>query len=63
MNRNGEIAILGKGGREVERYPIIYGATLKVRDGSKVKSDQILAEWDPFTIPIMTEVTWRYQIR
>ena len=56
MNRNGEIAILGKGGREVERYPIIYGATLKVRDRSNVKSDQILAEWDPFTIPIMTEI-------
>ena len=35
MNRNGEIAILGKGGREVERYPIIYGATLKVQDGQE----------------------------
>jgi DNA-directed RNA polymerase subunit beta' len=56
MNRNGEISILGKGGREVERYPIIYGAVLKVRDGEKVKPDHILAEWDPFTIPIMTEV-------
>jgi len=56
MNRNGEISILGKGGREVERYPIIYGAVLKVRDGEKVKPDMILAEWDPFTIPIMTEV-------
>jgi DNA-directed RNA polymerase subunit beta' len=56
MNRNGEISILGKGGREVERYPVIYGAVLKVRDGEKVKPDQNLAEWDPFTIPIMTEV-------
>jgi len=56
MNRNGEIAILGKGGREVERYPIQYGATLKVRDGLNVKPTQVLAEWDPFTIPIMTEV-------
>lgn len=57
MNRNGEIAVLGKGERELERYPIIYGATLKVSDGGKVKSDHILAEWDPFTIPIMTEVS------
>jgi DNA-directed RNA polymerase subunit beta' len=56
MNRNGEIAIMGKGGRELERYPIIYGATIKVRDGMKVKSGQILGEWDPFTIPILTEV-------
>ena len=57
MNRNGEIIILGKGGREVERYPIIYGATLKIHDGQKVESNQVLAEWDPFTIPIMTEVS------
>ena len=56
MNRNGEIAILGKGGREVERYPIQYGTTLKVEDNQKVKPGHILAEWDPFTIPIVTEV-------
>ncbi|HIC84829.1 MAG TPA: GAF domain-containing protein, partial [Desulfobacterales bacterium] len=56
MNRNGELAVVGKGGREIERYPIIYGAVLKVRDGQKVKSNEVLAEWDPFTIPIMTEV-------
>jgi DNA-directed RNA polymerase subunit beta' len=56
MNRNGEIAILGKGQREVERYPIIYGAKLKVRDGQQVKPGEVLAEWDPFTIPIITEV-------
>jgi DNA-directed RNA polymerase subunit beta' len=56
MNRNGEIGILGKGGREVERYPIIYGAILKVRDGDRVEQGQVLAEWDPFTIPIMTEI-------
>jgi len=56
MNRNGEIAILGKGGREIERYPIIYGATLKVMDGQEIESNQVLAEWDPFTIPILTEV-------
>jgi DNA-directed RNA polymerase subunit beta' len=56
MNRNGEIAILGKGGREIERYPIIYGAVLKVRDKRQIKANQILAEWDPYTIPILTEV-------
>jgi len=56
MNRNGEIAVLGKGGREIERYPIIYGATLKVTDGMKIKRETVLAEWDPFTIPILTEV-------
>lgn len=57
MNRNGEIAILGKSGREIERYPIIYGAILKVNDGDNIKATQVLAEWDPFNIPILTEVS------
>ena len=56
MNRNGEIAILGKEGREIERYPIIYGAILKAEDGQMIKPNQILGEWDPFNIPILTEV-------
>ena len=56
MNRIGQLAIIGKGGREVERYPIIYGAVLKVRNGQKVSPNQVLAEWDPFTLPIMTDV-------
>ncbi len=57
MNRNGEIAILGRGGREIERYPLQYGASLIINDGQEVKSGQVLAEWDPFTIPIVTEVS------
>ncbi len=56
MNRNGEIAVLGKGEREIERYPIIYGAILKVQDGQEIESNQVLVEWDPFTIPILTEI-------
>ncbi len=40
----------------MERYPIIYGATLKVADGQKINREEVLAEWDPFTIPILTEV-------
>jgi DNA-directed RNA polymerase subunit beta' len=56
MNRNGEIAIMGRGGREIERYPVIYGAILRVKDGQSIQPNQVLAEWDPFTIPIVTEV-------
>jgi DNA-directed RNA polymerase subunit beta' len=56
MNRNGEITITGEGGRERERYQIIYGAKLKVTDGQDVEADTLLAEWDPFTTPILTEV-------
>ncbi|NLI81731.1 MAG: DNA-directed RNA polymerase subunit beta' [Deltaproteobacteria bacterium] len=56
MNRNGEIAIISETGRERERYVIIYGAKLKVEDGQQVEADTLLAEWDPFTTPILTEV-------
>jgi DNA-directed RNA polymerase subunit beta' len=56
MNRNGEITIVGEGGRERERYQIIYGAKLKVLDGQEVEGNTLLAEWDPFTTPILTDV-------
>ena len=55
MNRNGEIGILDEAGRERERYSVIYGAKLKANDGQSVKEGQILAEWDPYTIPILSE--------
>lgn len=56
MNRNGELAIVGETGRERERYRIIYGAKLKVKDGDFIEPDTLIAEWDPFTTPILTEV-------
>jgi len=59
MNRNGEIAILDKNGRERRRYSVIYGAKLKVKEGQKVKEGEILAEWDPYSIPVLTEVSGR----
>ncbi|MFN8543011.1 MAG: DNA-directed RNA polymerase subunit beta' [Candidatus Binatia bacterium] len=60
MNRNGEVAIVDypepKRERERERYPIVYGAKLKKKEGGKVKGGELIAEWDPYTIPILTEV-------
>src|SRR6184192_2624789 len=57
--RNGEVAIVDypepNRERERERYPLVYGAKLKKRDGAKVKSADLIAEWDPYTIPILTE--------
>ncbi|MBX3025361.1 DNA-directed RNA polymerase subunit beta' [bacterium] len=60
MNRNGELAIIeipepGRE-RERERYSIVYGAKLKVRDREPVKAGQLIAEWDPYTVPMLTEV-------
>ena len=56
MNRNGEVAIVDSLGRERERYPVVYGAKLKKTDGSTVKPNELIAEWDPYTVPILTEV-------
>jgi DNA-directed RNA polymerase subunit beta' len=59
MNRNGEIVITDESGRERERYRINYGAFLKMKEGDRVKPGVLLAEWDPYTIPILTEVPGR----
>jgi len=57
MNRRGaEFAIVSNTGRERERFPIIYGAHIVVTDRQKVKAGDLLATWDPFTTPIITEV-------
>lgn len=59
MNRNGIISILDNDGRERERYPLIYGAKVKVKEKEAVKPRQFLAEWDPYSTPILTEVSGR----
>jgi DNA-directed RNA polymerase subunit beta' len=56
MNRSGSVAIIDDRGREKERYQIVYGAKLKVIEGQQVTLGQELAEWDPYTFAILTEV-------
>jgi DNA-directed RNA polymerase subunit beta' len=56
MNRNGSIAIVDDKGREKERYAIVYGAKLKVEEGTKVTQGDILGEWDPYTFSLLTEI-------
>ncbi len=57
MNRRGgEFTIVGETGRERERCPVIYGAHIMVEDGQAVKVGDLIATWDPFTTPIITEV-------
>jgi DNA-directed RNA polymerase subunit beta' len=63
MSRHGEIAIaetVGDGTvhreRERERYPLVYGAKLLKGEGEAVKGATLIAEWDPYTTPIITEV-------
>jgi DNA-directed RNA polymerase subunit beta' len=56
MNRNGSIAVVDSKGREKEKYSVVYGAKLLVKNGQKCTIGQRLVEWDPYSIPIITEV-------
>jgi len=55
LSRNCEIVIVDTQGREKSRHNIPYGTKLLVAEGDKVKKGQKVAEWDPFTIPVITE--------
>ncbi|RUM56342.1 MAG: DNA-directed RNA polymerase subunit beta', partial [Marinomonas sp.] len=55
-SRSSELAIADEAGREKERYKLPYGAVLSVREGDQVSAGQVLANWDPHTHPIVSEM-------
>jgi len=55
MGRNTEVVLLDEAGREKARHRVPYGARLLVDEGAQVKRGDRLVEWDPYTIPIITE--------
>ena len=55
MGRNTEVLVIDADGREKARHKVAYGSRLLVDEGSEVKKGQKLVEWDPYTIPIITE--------
>jgi DNA-directed RNA polymerase subunit beta' len=55
MARNGELVIRDAEGRERSVHRIPYGAMLSLPEGSAVKKGDRLAEWDPYTLPVITE--------
>ena len=56
MNRTGSLVVQDAKGHDRERYPVVYGAHLRVADGQPVDEGQKLVEWDPYTFSIITEV-------
>jgi len=56
VSRSGELSLLDTMGRERERYKLPYGAVIKVSDHAQVSAGDIVANWDPHTHPIITEV-------
>lgn len=55
MSRSCEIILVDSKGHEKARFKVPYGAKINVDEGSMVKKGDRLAEWDPYTIPIITE--------
>ncbi len=56
VSRSGEISVVNELGRERERYKVPYGATITIQDGEDVSQGQVVANWDPHTHPVVTEV-------
>jgi len=56
LGKSGQVSIVDEQGREREKYSLPSGARLNVVDGQTVKKDNILAEWDPFNEPFVTDV-------
>jgi DNA-directed RNA polymerase subunit beta' len=55
LNKTGSIQVLDQDDRIVDDYPIPAGALLHFKDGDKVEEDALLAQWDPYNIPILSE--------
>ncbi len=56
ISRSGEISLIDEFGMKRERHKIPYGASLTVQDNQQVEAGQLIASWDPHTIPIVAEV-------
>ena len=57
LNRNGQISVNDVQGRELERHTIPQGALIRAEEGKTVDAGTIFIKWDPYTVPILTEVT------
>ena len=55
LNKNGNLIIVDEEGRELERYAMMIGAQVSVDDGSEVKAGENFVEWDPYSVPILSE--------
>ncbi|MXO70306.1 DNA-directed RNA polymerase subunit beta' [Alteraurantiacibacter buctensis] len=55
LARSGELVVVDAEGRERAIHRVPYGTMIMHEDGAKVKEGDRLAEWDPFTLPIITE--------
>ncbi len=59
VSRSGELIVVDDQGRDRERYRVPYGSVLSVDDGALVTGGRVVANWDPHTHPVITEVAGR----
>ena len=57
VSRSGEMSIKDESGLEKERYKLVYGSQITVKNNAKVKAGDIVATWEPHTHPMITEVS------
>ncbi len=55
LNKTGTIQILDSEDKELETYNIVVGSFLHVGDGEKIEKGAILAQWDPYNVPVLSE--------
>jgi DNA-directed RNA polymerase subunit beta' len=55
LNKTGSIIIVDDDGKDVETYNIVVGSFLHVADGAKIAKGAVLAQWDPYNVPVLSE--------
>jgi DNA-directed RNA polymerase subunit beta' len=63
LNKNGTVSVRDSEGLELESHPIIIGSVIPIQDGDDLKKGAIIAQWDPYSVPILTEKTGRVTFR
>jgi DNA-directed RNA polymerase subunit beta' len=63
LNKNGSVSVRDKEGLELESHPIVIGSFIPVQDGEDVKKGDVLAKWDPYNVPILTEKSGKVEFR
>jgi DNA-directed RNA polymerase subunit beta' len=55
LNKTGTIQIIDSEDKELETYNIVIGSFLHVGDGEKIEKGAVLAQWDPYNVPVLSE--------
>ncbi|MEZ5299163.1 MAG: hypothetical protein R3F11_00585 [Verrucomicrobiales bacterium] len=63
LNKNGTISLHDAKGMELESYKIVIGSTIHVADGGEIKKGDLLVNWDPYNVPIITDKAGKIEFR